>query len=54
MLDIESVPAAAEDVSLADSPSAVVAPLSLVPPPQAVKTAAERNVKVMEREREEY
>jgi hypothetical protein len=54
MLDIESVPDAVEDVSLAESPSAVVASLSLVPPPQAAKTAAERNAKLMEREREEY
>jgi hypothetical protein len=52
MLDSPSVPDIAEDASLADTPSEVLT--SLVPPPQAANAAAERNVKVMEREREEY
>ncbi len=54
MLDSVSVPDTAEETSLADTPLEVLTSLSLVPPPQAANTAAERNVKVTEREREEY
>jgi hypothetical protein len=51
MLDCVSVSDAAEDMSLADSPSEAVESL-LVPPPQAANAAADRTANAKERERE--
>ena len=54
MLASESFADAVDDVSLADSPPAVLASPPLVPPPQAASTAADRKAKVIERGREEF